>query len=123
MFTESKSKDSYWKILSSTLQLRRNLQSSLTPPENIGKNAVPKPYESESSFKERINASRKSHKDQSDALREVHNLKTDKDVQEKIEELKMQENRLWVQCRPDLYKLGDDGELINKFDEDGKFID
>jgi hypothetical protein len=101
MYTEAQNRNPNFEKLARVLKLRRNLQSSLTPPEIIGQNAKPNSWESDKNFKERINDSRKRHRKESRELQLSLRLKSPKQVKMKIEELKKQENELWTICRPD----------------------
>lgn len=94
-----------WAALRNNLVLRRNLESSLRPVENLGTKSSPKSWQSYEEFQKELKQKRKDLKRENKELWQNLGLKTKLKVQKKIEELKQIETRLWAKCRPDLYPL------------------
>jgi len=95
-----------WSRLAAVLRLRRNLESALTPADQIGSRDFPAPYETHAAFESRRKEIRQRHRGDSLRLREAHGLKSDAAVRRKVEALREQEAELWAACRPDLYPAG-----------------
>ena len=92
-----------WQGLSATMTLRRHLQGCLCPVSIIGSKCRPDRFDSYEAFKRRIGESRLRASAERAELLEQHGIKSTGELEQKIEEVWGEEDRLWVQCRPDLY--------------------
>ena len=94
-----------WATLRETLQLRRHLQPTRIPVEQLGMWCSPNFGESHQAFQARIKERRAERRREHAELKERHGIRTDADLERKLTELREEERQLWAVCRPDLYPL------------------